>query len=204
MAQVAKRMNETGTPWWVLLITGISAFLLGMLSLFVPARTLLVITQLLGLYWLITGILDIVRIFTEQTGGWGWKLFSGILGILLGIVVLQHPIWSAVLIPTTLIYMLGFGGLVLGAIGIIQAFRGSGWGAVLLGAVSIIFGLLLLANPLLTGVVGLPIVLGFFGLFAGVVSVWYALRVRVIAKQMATEAAARTARGGNAKKSGRR
>jgi len=203
MAQLVKRMNETGTPWWVLLITGISAFLLGLLLLFVPIQALVVIVQLLGLYWLVTGIIDIVRIFTERTR-WAWKLLSGIIGIILGIAVLQHPLWSAVLIPTTTIYLLGFGGIILGIVGIIQAFRGSGWGAALLGIVSIVFGLLLLANPLITGVIGLPILMGFFGLFAGLIAVWYSFRVRAIEKRLAKEAAARTAQGGKSNKSGRR
>src|SRR6476619_7415171 len=60
------------------------------------ARTA-VIVQLLGLYWLVDGVVRLVSIFVNRSG-WGWKLAMGILGIILGLAVLQHPLWSTLLI----------------------------------------------------------------------------------------------------------
>jgi uncharacterized membrane protein HdeD (DUF308 family) len=124
--------------------------------------SLLLLVQLLGLYWLVTGILTLVSLFIDRSQ-WGWKLFVGILGILAGLVVLRHPLWSAILVPAVLVIILAIQALVVGVAQLIHAFSGGGFGVVL----NIIFGLILLFNPLL-GVIALPIVLGIFALIGGI------------------------------------
>ncbi|MBI4673502.1 MAG: DUF308 domain-containing protein [Chloroflexi bacterium] len=95
MAALTASMGKITTPWWLFLIEGISSIVLGLLLLTNPAVTVLVLVQFLGIWWLVSGILDIVGIFMDKTA-WGWKLFSGIIGILAGIVILQHPILSTI------------------------------------------------------------------------------------------------------------
>jgi uncharacterized membrane protein HdeD (DUF308 family) len=108
---------------------------------------------------------------------WGWKLFSGILGIIAGVIILQHPLWSAILVPATLVWLLGFFGIIMGFISIFQAFKGAGWGVGLLGVLSIIFGLYLLANTFIS-TLSLPWVVGIFALIGGVVAIWNSFKVR--------------------------
>jgi uncharacterized membrane protein HdeD (DUF308 family) len=148
MATVAASSRESIIPWWAVLIQGIAAIILGILLIVSPRMTTLVLVQFLGIYWLVSGIFDIVAIFVNSTL-WGWKLLSGILGILAGIIIIQHPLWSAILIPTTLVIILGIQGIIIGAISLVRAFRGGGWGIGILGIVSIFFGLVLLAALLL-------------------------------------------------------
>src|SRR4029077_1418906 len=100
---------------------------------------------------------------------WGWKLCMGILGIFLGVAVIQHPLWSAILVPTTLVYVVGFIGIAIGILQIIAAFRGAGWGTGLLGVCSVILGLFIVVNPL-SGLVALPFVLGFVALVRGLIA----------------------------------
>ena len=59
-------------PWWVILIQGIALVILGILFLTAPASTLVSLVFILGIYWLIGGIMDIVGIFLNKTA-WGWK-----------------------------------------------------------------------------------------------------------------------------------
>ena len=132
-------------PWWLLLMGGILNVIIGILLLTIPAKTVLALVWALGLYWVIQGIFVLVAMFVDHTA-WGWKLFMGVLGILAGIVVLRHPIASALVIPAILILLLGIQGLVTGIIELVLAFKGGGWGAAILGALSIIFGLVLILN----------------------------------------------------------
>lgn len=163
-------------PWWVVLIEGIAAIILGILLLMSPGMTTFVMVQVMGVFWLVGGILRIVSIFWDKTA-WGWKLFGGILGILAGIIVLQHPVWSTVLIPTVLVIMLGIDGLLIGIFSLIVAFQGGGWGPGIMGGLSIAFGIVLLLNPLV-GALVLPIVLGILGLVGGVAMLVMAFRMR--------------------------
>ena len=134
-------------PWWLILIQGIFSILVGLLLLVSPGVTTLVVIQFLGFYWLIGGIFGIVSIFIDSSL-WGWKLFAGILGILAGLSIIQNPLWSSLIVPGTLVIILGVEGMIIGIVSLIQAFSGGGWGAGILGALSILFGLLLVANPL--------------------------------------------------------
>lgn len=163
-------------PWWLVLLQGIAGVIIGILLLLQPVPSTILLVQLLGIYWLVGGIFEIVSIFVDNTQ-WGWKLFSGIIGIVAGIVIIQHPVWSALLVPGTLVILLGVFGLIIGVINIIQAFQGGGWGIGLLGVVSIIFGLLLLADPL-AATLTVPFVFGAFALIGGISAIVAAFRLR--------------------------
>ena len=163
-------------PWWLVLLQGIAGVIIGLLLLIYPAKTTVFLVQFLGIYWFVGGIFGIVSLFIDSTH-WGWKLFSGLLGIIAGILILQHPLWSTVLVPTTLVIILGIEGLIIGIVNLIQAFRGGGWGIGILGALSIVFGLVLLANIFVSALV-LPYVAGAFGVIGGIIAIVYAFKLK--------------------------
>jgi len=171
----AGRRGES-LPWWLVLLEGIVAALFGLLLLFAPGATLLFLVQVLGLYLFIAGLFRIIGIFVDSSL-WGLKLAAGVLCILAGILVLRHPMWSGVLVPTVLVFYIGFLSIFQGGIGIFLAFRGGGWGIGVLGALGILFGLILVSNPII-GVATLPLALGIFMLAGGVVAVGQAFRMR--------------------------
>jgi uncharacterized membrane protein HdeD (DUF308 family) len=176
MTAFTQRTEESGLAWWLVLLEGIAAAIIGLFLLTAPGATLFVLIQVLGIFWLVGGLFRIVSIFID-TSLWGWKLVGGVLGILAGIVVLQHPVWSSVLVPAIYVIILGIQGLVLGGVNLVMAFRGEGWGIGILGALSIVFGLVLLFNVWI-GVAALPYILGAFGLVGGVFAVVMAFRMR--------------------------
>jgi uncharacterized membrane protein HdeD (DUF308 family) len=167
---------EKSIPWWLVLIEGIFAIIIGFLLLSKPGMTTAVLVQVLGIYWFIAGILNIIGIFIDHTA-WGWKLIIGILGIIAGLLIIRHPLWSTLLVPTTIIIVLGIEGLIIGAINIVRAFRGGGWGMGILGALSILFGIILLANPKIAALT-LPFVLGIFAIVGGILAIIMAFRMR--------------------------
>lgn len=175
MAAIAQEEPE-GMPWWIVLLEGIAAIIVGLFLLASPIKTTLVLVQLLAIWWFITGIFQIITIFIDRSR-WGWKLFSGLLGIIVGILIIQHPLWSTLLVPTVIIYIIAILGLVIGVIELIQAFQGGGWGIGILGVLSLLFGLILLSNPFISAAL-LPWVLGFFGIVGGIIAVIYSFRLR--------------------------
>jgi uncharacterized membrane protein HdeD (DUF308 family) len=176
MTAFSERTEEAGIPWWLVLLEGIAAVILGLFLLTAPGATLLVLIQVLGIFWLVGGIFRIISIFIDQSL-WGWKLVGGIIGILAGIVVLQHPLWATALVPAVYIIILGIQGLILGGATLVTAFQGEGWGVGILGGLSIVFGLVLLFNVWI-GVAALPFVLGAFGIVGGIFAVVMAFRMR--------------------------
>ena len=169
-------MEQQSAPWWLVLIEGIFAVIIGIALISAPAMTISIIVQVLGLYWLLGGILAIVSIFINQTN-WGWKLVGGLLGILAGIIVLRHPLWSTVLVPATVVVVIGIGGIIIGLTDLVRAFKGAGWGTGVLGVLSLVLGIILLLNPVQAAFASATVV-GILAIVGGVVAIIMAFRGR--------------------------
>lgn len=176
MTPASAKRKSAGFPWWAILIQGIFAIVIGILLLTNPAATTKALVQFLGIYWLVAGIFSLVGMFIDSTM-WGWKLFAGIVGILAGITILDHPIWSTILVPAVLVLFIGISGLIIGTVGLIAAFQGAGWGPGILGILSIIFAIIVLASPYIAALY-LPWVLGIFGIIGGSVAVFHSFKQR--------------------------
>ncbi|MCP4359312.1 MAG: HdeD family acid-resistance protein [Chloroflexi bacterium] len=176
MTTYSENVQEAGIPWWLVLLEGIALLILGLMFLSSPVKTTAIATQVLGIYWLIAGIFKIISIFMDSIM-WGLKLFAGILGIIAGIVVLNHPLLSPVLVGSAVVIILGVQGIIMGIVGIVQAFKGAGWGAGILGAVSLLFGILLLAN-IWVFTISLPWAIGILALVGGIAAIIMAFKLR--------------------------
>jgi len=170
------RQPQSGA-WWLFLLQGIAAILLGLMLLTNPGATLLALMTFLGFYLLITGMLSLVRVFADRSTAWIWSLLSGIVGILAGIFVLNHPLLAAVTVPTVLVIVLGVEGLIMGVFEIIRGFQGGGAGAFILGVINVLIGLLLLGRPM-AAALAVPFVFAILLLIEGVGLLIWAFRVR--------------------------
>jgi len=178
MATATASMETKQSPWWLVLMGGILNIIIGILLLTAPAKTVYVLVLALGIYWIISGIFTLVGMFVDHSA-WGWKLFFGALSIIAGIVILSYPIMSALVFPSILILLLGINGVIIGIVMLINAFQGGGWGAGILGALSIIFGIILILNytsPAM--VVSLVWAAGILAIIAGIGNLIQAFRQR--------------------------
>ena len=178
----ATEVQTIERPWWLTLIGGILAVIVGAILLWAPAKTRVetytLLVALLGIYWLIQGIFEIIAMFVDHSM-WGWKLFIGIISIIAGGAILVYPIAAALALPRIFVLVLGIWGLVYGVILLIMAFQGGGWGAGILGLLGIIFGIILMANWSVPGM-GLAMiwVAAVFGVIGGIVLIIQAFRQR--------------------------
>jgi uncharacterized membrane protein HdeD (DUF308 family) len=163
---MAMEANNKIVPWWLTLISGIAAVILGILLFVRPLSSTLFLVQVLGWYWFFTGIMHLVSLFMDSRA-WGWKLFLGIVGIIAGLWIINNPITSPLAVGFTLVIIIGIQGIIYGIAGLIAAFQGGGFGAGALGVISIIFGIIILGSPLIS-VAALPWVLGAFALVGGI------------------------------------
>jgi len=169
-------------PWWLTLITGISALIVGGIMLWgglaAKVETYMVLVTFLGVWWLVQGIFDIVHIFIDHSM-WGWKLFMGIISIAAGTYILSYPMVSALALPKIFVLVMGIWGLMYGIILLIMAFSGGGWGAGILGVLGIIFGIALMVNYADPGM-GLAMVwtASVFGVIGGIALIFQAFRQR--------------------------
>lgn len=62
-----ERIGGTAVPWWLVLLEGIAAVIIGIFLLTVPITALLLLVQSLGFFWLTGGIFRIVSIFVDSS-----------------------------------------------------------------------------------------------------------------------------------------
>lgn len=167
--------GAAGSARWFVLFLGIIAILFGVLFFVYPIPTLTLLATSLGIYWLANGVVVLLSLSRHKTG-WGWKMLVGILGILAGVIVLIYPLYSAVLVPTIYAIIIGVEGLVIGAIYLVQGFSGEGWGTAVLGILSIIFGLILIAHPLIAAL-AFVLLIAVLAIIGGIAAVILALRM---------------------------
>jgi uncharacterized membrane protein HdeD (DUF308 family) len=168
---------QQSNVWWLFLLQGIAAIVLGLMLITAPGATLIVMVTFLGFFWLIEGILSLVHVFTDRSVPWIWSLLTGIVGILAGILVVRHPLLAALTVPTVLVILLGVGGLIMGALEIIGGFTGGGIGSFILGVINVLIGLLLLSAPA-AAALAVPLVFGVLLLVEGIALIILAFRIR--------------------------
>jgi uncharacterized membrane protein HdeD (DUF308 family) len=128
-------------------------------------------------YWFIHGILELVHSFDGSTS-WGWHLIGGIVGVLCGVAIVRNPLWATVLIPATLVWLLGVAGIVMGIISLVEAFRGGGWGPGVLGGLSIILGLVLLFGNVVLAAGVLVLTIAGIAVVGGIVAIIMSFQIK--------------------------
>lgn len=164
-------------PWWLVLLEGLAALIIGIYLVISPISTTIFLVQVLGWYWLVVGFSTLVTIFIDKTD-WIWRAVSGILGILAGIVIIGHPIFSAIFVPGMIVIIVGVLAICFGFTRLFWAMK-EGWGAAIIGVLSVLFGLLILGAPLI-GVTMLAYLLAGIGIIGGITTIYLALKLRSV------------------------
>jgi uncharacterized membrane protein HdeD (DUF308 family) len=179
MESVLDRVEEkAGTQLtkmrWVLGLNGLLSIAVGVVILLWPGISLFALTILFGAYMLATGIVGLYYSFGAKDER-GWLIFSSLLGIVVGIIVLVWPNISAL----ALLYVIGAYAIALGIIAIGGAFwlpldGGDTALLVLSGLVSILFGIVMFAKPGDGALVTLALIAAF-ALVTGITELVFAI-----------------------------
>ena len=172
-AIVNKRVNPT---WWLTLSAGISLLVVSLFLIAWPNISVKAIILVMSLYWFVDGIFSLIKLFLKATAiHQNWLLLKSIIGILGGLVVVSNLLLGLLAIAFSLI-MLALQGIMMGAIGFMQAFKDTSWGAGITATISIIFGLILLSAPMLTQWL-LPNIMGLIGLLGCILLLLFAFQL---------------------------
>jgi uncharacterized membrane protein HdeD (DUF308 family) len=168
--------------WWLVLLRGVLAVLLGLYAVFQPGMTLVVFTQVLGAFVLMDGIFAVMAGVLGWTDSRMWTIVRGALGILIGLFVFAHPVLVGTIAAMTIVIIVGIQTIASGILEIYVAIRarkeveGEGW-LIFGGTLAVIFGGILLMAPLMSSIVFIR-VLGAFAVFFGITVIMTALRMR--------------------------
>jgi uncharacterized membrane protein HdeD (DUF308 family) len=165
--------------WDMFLVRGILAILFGIATLLMPGITLIVLVVLFGGYALVDGIiLSIVSIKERKNDpDWWLALLTGLVSIAAGVVTFVYPGITAV----TLYYVIATWAIVTGIFEVIYAIQfrkeiEGEWLLVLSGILSVVFGVVLVAQPV-AGALAVLWIIGIYAIAYGVLLVVLAFRL---------------------------
>lgn len=143
-------LQTLGRTWWLVLLRGLAAIVFGILAWTWPGVTLITLVLFWGAYALIDGVAALI-------GGWQAKdsgkpmwqvVLVGVIGIAAGIFTFVQPGVTAI----ALLLLIAAWAIVHGIFEIAAAIRlrkeiRNEWLLILSGAISVLFGIFMIASP---------------------------------------------------------
>ncbi|MGH6804986.1 MAG: HdeD family acid-resistance protein [Methyloceanibacter sp.] len=155
--------------WWAVGLRGILGILFGLICLLTPGIAIEVFVILFAAYMLVDGVFAIASGIKAARNGerWGLLILEGIVDLAAGLVAVLWPAITLIaLIWIVAIWAIVSGALMLGAAFTLKLDHGRWWLA-LGGIASVIFGILLVIEPLI-GAVVLTLWIGAYALVFGI------------------------------------
>jgi len=176
--------REKPKYWWLFLLVGILALIMGVVSLVTPDTTLVAVTVFFITMFFVTGIIDIIYAVSNRktSNNWGWALAGGIIDIAVGVLLVCMPL---PIVTTMLVYFVGFWILFRSILSIglsceLQQQGVKGWGWLLaLSILGIIFSIFYMLSPVFNGLFVVMLVSIAFMTY-GIFRIGYAFKLRSI------------------------
>ena len=180
--------------WWVLLLRGIVAILLGIAMIAQPAITLVALAYMFAVFTAIDGVVAVIIGIRGESDGtvWWTMVLLGVLAIIAGITAATLALTRPGLALYTLLVVIAASAIVRGVFEIAAAIRlrkeiDDEWILGLSGLLSILFGALILARPG-AGILAIALLIGAYMLALGVMAIALSLRLRRLGNKLETAA----------------
>jgi uncharacterized membrane protein HdeD (DUF308 family) len=110
--------HDSGGTRWLVAILGLLSVLIGLFFLRHTYETVASLTFLLGLFWVIGGLIEFVSGYSHKgQPGRGFRIVMGLLGVAAGIVTLA---WPSITLHV-LVYLMGFWLIVYGILQVVTS-----------------------------------------------------------------------------------
>lgn len=154
---------------WTLIVIGVLLVVCGVLAATYPGLTLVLVTTMVGIGYLVSGVGDAVAYFRlrKRVGVSGWALAYSALDILIGVMLLLYPVAFSALVP----WIAAFGFMLFGIVEIWMSVKAKGaavplWGfGAVSGVVNILCALALFLMP------------ASFALLIALIAVWRGIKL---------------------------
>lgn len=166
--------------WWVLLLRGLVAIAFGVLAWIQPGITIAALVLLFGAYTLVDGVLGAWTAIAgrKEHEHWWVLLLWGVVGIAVGVMTFVAPGVTAF----ALLFYIAIWAVATGVLQIVAAVRlrkeiAGEWLLALGGLASVVFGVLLMAQPG-AGALALVWLIATYAVVFGIVLVLLAFKLR--------------------------
>jgi uncharacterized membrane protein HdeD (DUF308 family) len=165
--------------WWAIALRGAVAIAFGIIALLLPSVTMLALVLLFAAYMLVDGVLAIIAAVkaARRQDRWGWLVFEGVADLIAGAIAVVWPLVTVI----AFVFLLAAWAIVTGTLLFLAGFRlnvtHGRWLMMLGGAISVIWGILLIFQPLIGALVLTWWIAAYMLLFGGAL-LFLAFRLR--------------------------
>ena len=186
----AEIADAVPSHWWLFLLRGVLALVFGILALWWPGATLVVLMAFIAAYALVDGIVAIGAAFRLRRffSRWWVVLVQGIISAVFGVWAFIQPALSLWYIVISVSRWMLFASMAQFALaGVHRVMGGKPIWTILGGIVSLVLAVVAIVYPGLT-VTAVIVLIAWFSLLAGVMSLMVAFSVRSIGRRPAAAA----------------
>jgi uncharacterized membrane protein HdeD (DUF308 family) len=182
--QLVEALGELPRHWWVVALRGLAAIVFGVLAFIWPGITLAVLVLFFGAYAILDGVLALYSAFRSRGEHLWGPLVEGIVGIAAGIVAFVWPGITAL----ALLFVIAFWAIATGLLEVYGAIRmrrviKNEWSLIVAGVLSVLFGILLVAQPA-AGALAVVWLIGLYAVLFGIAMLAFAWRLRSVLQRM--------------------
>ena len=140
----AEDVREATSAWWLLVVIGLLAIAAGVVVLLKPEDSLSTLAVIAGIFVLASGIFDVAISFSRRTPNRGLAAVTGVLSVVVGVLLIRHPIGGVLFVAL----LIGIWLIAIGVVRFVEAFESEHrfWGIVV-ALVEIAAGIVIVATP---------------------------------------------------------
>jgi uncharacterized membrane protein HdeD (DUF308 family) len=145
LAADADAVAALSTLWWLTLGIGLLSMIVGVIVLIKPGNSLATIAVIVGIFILVDGLLALLASLRHATESRGLAALVGVLSIVVGVLLIRHPIQGVVAVAL----LVGIWLLVMGVVRLVQSFDAAEhrlW-RMLVAAIEIVAGIVIVSSP---------------------------------------------------------
>jgi uncharacterized membrane protein HdeD (DUF308 family) len=163
--------------WWVAVALGALSIVAGAIVLAKPSNSLRVLAVVAGILILLDGVVQLVAAFTGDRANRGLLGLIGTLNLLIGILLIRHPVSGVQVIAL----IIGLWLVAAGAIRLVIAFSNTGnrLGGIIVGLLEAIFGIVIVSSPKI-GFATLAVLVGISFIANGVGMIVFGILLRTL------------------------
>nr|WP_292966360.1 MULTISPECIES: DUF308 domain-containing protein [unclassified Allomuricauda] len=185
MATILDSAQKAIKNWWISILIGLLYIFVGIWVIRTPLESYISLSIIFSVFIFVSGIFQIIFSISNKNEmkDWGWYLAGGILDLVIGILLLAHPLMTMAILPLYVGFWLLFQSIL--SIGLSFQLKAAGipqWGWLLFWSiVTLLFSFLLLANPLFASL-SIVYMTAFALITAGIFRIFLGINLKKLGK----------------------
>ncbi len=137
-------LHEATWAWWLFMLLGLLSIAAGVIVLAKPGDSLATLAVVAGIFVLVDGILNLAASFGRRTDNRGLVAVMGVLDIVIGVLLIRHPIGGVLAVAL----LIGIWLIAVGIVRLVGAFEREqrAWNIVL-ALLEVAAGIVIVASP---------------------------------------------------------